>query len=358
MAEIKQAVNKRALSSFIKKMNEQKKGYIFNLMDANADLEIPRWSTGIIQLDNILGGGMPYGSVIEVYGGTSSGKTSFGHHLCSLHEYALNIPIEGTFAKERALTFDNSDNLFIVRAMYGEEAFKLMYKFSQFGFPCIVLDSVNSMRSLEERKRLTGNMEKKKDAKLDVQRPGGGVAKVMSEYTPELVNIIEQTNTTIIMINQTRKKIGSFGFGDNEITTGGDTLDFYARARIKTGRIQNGWLKIKSRDPMTTNEDTYVGLIQKFRTMKSKISNPYQECVAPIIFDRGYVDQGDVEEIIKELQEKENEKHGYGKRKNAKAEVMESPIENVTDPWEAVEKPMVEDDPWSQLDTKGEKEDE
>ena len=67
------------------------------------NLDIPRWSTGIEALDNIVGGGIPKGRIIEIFGPESSGKTSLAYWLMSLHKLGLYIPIEGTYDESRAL---------------------------------------------------------------------------------------------------------------------------------------------------------------------------------------------------------------------------------------------------------------
>ena len=52
-------------------------GSIFSLGSKNGNLNVQRWSTEIPELDAIIGGGMPKGRVMELYGAESSGKTSF-----------------------------------------------------------------------------------------------------------------------------------------------------------------------------------------------------------------------------------------------------------------------------------------
>lgn len=91
--------NKTNMEAIMKLCNDITKnegeGSIFSLGSKNGILKIPRWSTGLTDLDNILGGGMPEGRVIELYGAESSGKTSLAYHLCARHNICLHIPIEG-----------------------------------------------------------------------------------------------------------------------------------------------------------------------------------------------------------------------------------------------------------------------
>lgn len=70
-------------------------GSVYSLGSKNGVLKIPRWSTGIIDLDNIIGGGMPEGRTIEIFGAESSGKTTLAYQMCARHPLCLDIPIEG-----------------------------------------------------------------------------------------------------------------------------------------------------------------------------------------------------------------------------------------------------------------------
>ena len=69
----------------------------------------------------------------------------------------------------------------------------------------------------------------------------GAQARLMSTGLRRLVSIVRDPNTLIIFINQTRSKIG--GYGNPEVTTGGNALKFYSTQRIDLRRqdaIKNG----------------------------------------------------------------------------------------------------------------------
>ena len=120
------------------------KGSIF-MIGKESNMQIPRWSTSIESLDSLLGGGIPYGRIIEIFGPESSGKTSLVYWLMSLHKLGLYIPIEGTYDETRALQIGVKKKQMIVhRANYGEEAINDIIKFAKAGIPIIALDSVPS----------------------------------------------------------------------------------------------------------------------------------------------------------------------------------------------------------------------
>ena len=131
--------NKEMIVNLCNEINKKEgKGSVYSIGSENANLKINRWSTGIEDLDAIIGGGMPEGRVIEIFGAESSGKTTLLYHLCGLHNICLDIPIEGTFDAERAAIFGNKPKqMLIYRAKYGEDAFNKGLKFARAGVPLI-----------------------------------------------------------------------------------------------------------------------------------------------------------------------------------------------------------------------------
>ena len=107
--------NKEAIMSLCKEIETKEgEGTVYSLGSKKANMNIKRWSTGIEDLDEILGGGMPEGRVIEIFGPESSGKTTLLYHLCGLHSMALDIPVEGTFDASRAKVFGNRPKQLLV----------------------------------------------------------------------------------------------------------------------------------------------------------------------------------------------------------------------------------------------------
>lgn len=94
-------IDKKAIIKLCNDINKKEgEGVIYTIGSKHANLNIKRWPTGIEDLDEIIGGGMPEGRVIEIFGPESSGKTTLLYHLCGLQELALDIPIEGCVDKD------------------------------------------------------------------------------------------------------------------------------------------------------------------------------------------------------------------------------------------------------------------
>lgn len=300
--------NKEAIIKLCNDINKKEgKGSIYSIDSETANLKIDRWSTGIEDLDAIIGGGIPEGRVIEIFGPEGSGKTTLLYHLCGLHGLCLDIPIEGTFDVERAKVFGNrKKQMLVYRAKYGEDAFNKTIKFSKLGIPLIGIDSVPSMIPKEDAEKVLKSAERDS---IEEQRIGG-VARLMNKYLPVVEEIIEVTGTTIIFINQVRDKMNAMMFGEKTDTPGGRKLKHACSLRLQVAR--RGWIEIPNKDPRNTASTEKIGFIMKIKVVKSKISNPMGECEIPCFFDRGFVSYDDINSIRKEIMSKRASE--FGKR--------------------------------------------
>lgn len=300
--------NKAEIIKLCNEINKKEgEGSIYSIGSKHANLNIKRWSTGIEELDNIIGGGMPEGRVVEIFGPESSGKTTLMYHLCGLHDLCLDIPIEGTFDAERAKVFGNRPKqMLIYRAKYGEDAFNKSIKFAKAGIPLIGIDSVPSMVPKDDAEKVLKSVEKDS---IEEQRIGG-VARLMNKYLPVAEEIIEVTGTTLIFINQVRDKMNALMFGEKTDTPGGRKLKHACSLRIQVAR--RAWIEIPNKDPRNSANSKKIGMIMKCKVVKSKVCNPMGECEIPLIFERGFVSFDDVPAIRKEMMKAEAAK--YGKR--------------------------------------------
>lgn len=300
--------NKKAIIALCNSINKKEgEGSIYSIGSKNANLKINRWSTGIEDLDAIVGGGIPEGRIVEIFGAESSGKTTLLYHLCGLHELCLDIPIEGTFDAERAKVFGNKPKqMLIYRAKYGEDALNKTIKFAKAGIPLIGIDSVPSMTPKEDAEKVLKSAEKDS---IEEQRIGG-TARLLNKYLPTVEEIIEVTGTTVIFINQVRDKMNAMLFGEKTDTPGGRKLKHACSLRIQVAR--RAWIEIPNKDPRNSAKTEKIGLIMKCKVVKSKVSNPMGECEIPLIFDRGFVSFDEVPQIRKEIMKQRAQQ--FGKR--------------------------------------------
>lgn len=290
-------MNKEQIIKLCNSINKSEgEGAIYSIGSKNANLKIKRWSTGIEDLDEIVGGGIPEGRTIEIFGPESSGKTTLLYHLASMHNMALDIPIEGTFDAERAKVFGNRPKqLLIYRAKYGEDAMNKTIQFAKAGIPLIGIDSVPSLVPKEDAEKVLKSADKDS---IEEQRIGG-TARLLNKYLPTIEEIIEITGTSVIFINQVRDKMNAMMFGEKTDTPGGRKLKHSASLRIQVAR--RAWIEIPNKNPKNSATTEKVGFIMKCKVMKSKVSNPMGECEIPCFFDRGFVSHEDIKDIRKEI---------------------------------------------------------
>lgn len=300
--------NKEMIMKLCSDINKKEgDGTVYSLGSKHANLNITRWSTGIEDLDEILGGGMPEGRVVEIFGPEGSGKTTLLYHLCGLHGLCLDIPIEGTFDAERAKIFGNRPKqMLIYRAKYGEDAFNKTIKFAKAGIPLIGIDSVPSMVPKEDAEKVLKSAERDS---IEEQRIGG-IARLMNKYLPIIEEIAEVTGTTLIFVNQVRDKMNAMMFGEKTDTPGGRKLKHACSIRLQVAR--RAWIEIPNKNPKNSATTEKVGFIMKVKVVKSKVGNPLGECEIPCFFDRGFVSFDDVKSIRTELMRERAAQ--YGKR--------------------------------------------
>lgn len=294
-------------------------GTIYTLGSEHANLAIKRWSTGIEDLDNIIGGGMPEGRVIEIFGPESSGKTTLLYQLLGRHPLCLDIPVEGTFDADRAAVFGNKPKqLLVYRAKWGEDALNKALKFARAGIPLIGIDSVPSLVPKEDAEKVFKSADRDS---IEEQRIGG-TARLLNKYLPVIEDVIEDTGTTLVFINQVRDKMNAMMFGEKTDTPGGRKLKHSCSLRIQVAR--RAWIEIPNKNPRNSAANEKVGLVLKCKVVKSKVCNPMGECEVPLFFDRGFVSFDDVKDVRKELMKQRAEQYGKRVTKKDEAEVEEN----------------------------------
>ena len=298
--------NKEQIIKLCSNINKKEgEGSIYSIGSKHANLKINRWSTGIEDLDAIIGGGIPEGRTIEIFGPESSGKTTLLYHLMAMHDLALDIPVEGTFDADRAKVFGNRPKqLLVYRAKFGEDAMNKTIHFARAGIPVIGIDSVPSLVPKEDAEKVLKSADRDS---IEEQRIGG-TARLLNKYLPTIEEIIEVTGTSVIFINQVRDKMNAMMFGEKTDTPGGRKLKHSCSLRIQVAR--RAWIEIPNKNPYNSAANEKVGFIMKCKVVKSKVCNPMGECEIPCFFDRGFVSFDDVKTIRKELMKQRAEQFG------------------------------------------------
>lgn len=264
-----------------------------NLKDiiVNPSYQVDYVNSGSTVLNMLIGGsrlsdgsfvcpGWPRGSICEIIGRESSGKTTIaltamaqalasnGGTGCGLY-VDLECAVKDYYSAKLGVDFrppelGGNGNALRASPHTFEETEAIVTAAAINGVDLIVIDSVAGMVSEREVKRDPTNAKEKQMI--------AEIPRAMSNWLPQLQQIIARSGSCVIFTNQTRDKIGVQGFAEETLksTPGGNALKFWTGVRV--------WLKprmstkAKLWNPiLKQNEDLQIATDIECKMVKNKI---------------------------------------------------------------------------------------
>jgi recombination protein RecA len=296
--------------------------------------EITFLPSGCTLLDCIIGGGWPFGRVVNIVGDKSTGKTLLAEE--ALANFCLKYPRGKPYYRETEAAFDESyfkalggkpdsidfgpdgsdtnwqtieaiqNDLGVILDRYDAEvaakakalreknkrkktytakmALDAARETMQPGL--YIVDSLDALsseaelgRAVKRRKAFARGTDKELAGTYNLEKP-----KILGEFFREEIKRIKRSKICVMFISQIRDRIGAMIRGVKYTRTGGKALDFYASVVL--------YLADLGKVPETRKGIQRIVAVKiKAKATKNKITVPHRECEFEIRFGWGIDDE-------------------------------------------------------------------
>jgi recombination protein RecA len=241
----------------------------------------PRFTSGSLALDAILGGGWPANQFSELIGEASHGKTTIALQTIAANQkrdpnfVAVWIGAEDYIDSWAATQGVDNSRVIVINTNYMELAYETTLEFlASMEVDLVVIDSLPALVPMQEDEAESGTMAVGRGALLTNQffrKAGASIKRSMVE---------SQRPVACLVINQWRLMIG-VQHGDPRTTPGGKGKDFAYFVRLDIRR--SDWIEVKIEGAGKRR----VGQTISCRTIKNKSAPPQQVAEFDFYFREG-----------------------------------------------------------------------
>ncbi len=291
---------KRKETSLFAELAEELGAELLSEMDSvKAWIDTGNLALNFLCSGKFVGGGIPSGKIIEIYGESSTCKTLFGTNILKgtqkMGGTAIFLDAENSLNRDFAVKASHLDaaGVLVIRADSLEKAFAKIHAAIRVVRArqgnekpiVIVYDSIASSPSEREFKETSMTDKELEKAKDKV----GDRALTCSKELRKLTPVLEKNNASVIFINQVRTNIGVM-YGDKDTTAGGGrSLKFYATLRLKT----------KAEKKLQDKLENIIGMGVSVKNMKNKVFKPFIFARnMALFFDQGINPLGGLLELL------------------------------------------------------------
>lgn len=231
----------------------------------------PCASFGLPSLDHLLNGGIPHGTMVELWGPPGSGKSTLSLHLLANqiknNNIALILDAENKLdpVLARNLGVDLSVHPY-AQTNEAEKAFQIIQAAASNMNPGDVI-LVDSIAALATKAMLDGEM---------TDKFYGGNAGVLSLGIKKILEVVSTHGVIVIFINQLRQKMGVV-YGPNEDTPCGNAVKFHVNVRMEVRKGQ-----------LIKEGDNVLGQESKVKICKSGHCASFQSVDLNLYFGKGF----------------------------------------------------------------------
>lgn len=266
--------------SVVASLNKKFGGNIV-VLGADIDTELnPKFHTGSVTWDFILGGGLPGNQWTELIGEPSHGKSGMALRVIAENQRrdpeftAVWVAAEAWVPKYAEMCGVDTDRMIVVETAIMEEAYDAAIAFAESkAIDAIVIDSLPALVPSPEADKTMEELTVGRGALLTnkfFRKVGGAMKRSLVEAERPVLGIV---------INQWRYKIATM-HGDPRTTPGGVGKNFayFVRCEIK----RDEWIEVgKGQDKKR------VGQSIRIRTLKNKAAPPQRTAYVDFYFDHG-----------------------------------------------------------------------